>query len=206
MMITFRLFSVNNIRFFFSIVALLFSAGVSAQDLTGHNWYFGSAQRDLRFGRSDNLPALVTNQAIPFGNGGSAVASDPVSGNLLFYTDGQHVYNWAHTAMFPGSALMGDPTQNQPVAICRIPGRRSSYYIFHRQGGVLRYTVVDVLDPGAAPANTPPQGEIDFADSLNQTIPGYPANLSEAMTIIPHSNGTDFFLLTQTHGPHALLM
>lgn len=176
----------------------MFSAGVSAQDLTGHNWYFGSGQRDLRFGRSDNLPSLVTNQATPFGNGGSAVASDPVTGNLLFYTDGQRVYNWAHTAMFPGSALMGDPTQNQPVAICRIPGRRSSYYIFHRQGGVLRYTVVDVLDPGDAPANTPPQGEIDFADSLNQTIPGYPGNLTEAMTIIPHSNGTDFFLLTQT--------
>jgi hypothetical protein len=195
-MFMFRLFSVNTIRIFYLIVGLMIPAGVFAQSLTDHNWYFGSAQRDLRFSRADHSPSLVTNQQIPFGNGGSAVATDPVTGNVLFYTDGLRVYNWAHTAMSPGSALMGDPTQNQPVAICRIPGRRSQYYIFHRQTGVVRYTVVDVLRAGAAPPNTPPQGEIDFLDSLNQTIPAHPTGLSEAMAVIPHSNGTDFFLVT----------
>lgn len=181
-------------------MALLIPAGVFAQDLTGYNWYFGSAQRDLRFARPGNSPILVTDQATPFGNGGSAVATDPTTGNVLFYTDGLRVYDWTNNLMAPGSALTGDPIQNQPVAICRIPGRKSQYYIFHRQAGVLRYTVVDVLRPGGAPVNTPPRGEIDFVDSLNQTIPGYPTGLSEAMAVIPHSNGTDFFLLTHQSG------
>jgi hypothetical protein len=62
--------------------------GLAQQNFSRHTWYFGNTNRGIRFSRPDNQPALLNNKVVPFGTGGSAVASNPINGDLLFYTDG----------------------------------------------------------------------------------------------------------------------
>src|SRR5882757_7833340 len=94
-----------------------------AQTLAKHNWYFGSTQRSIRFNRVTNVATLVTNKATPFGNGGSATATERGNGNLLFYTDGNSVYDDNNALMPNGSGLNANAASNQPVAICPVPGQ-----------------------------------------------------------------------------------
>ncbi len=64
-----------------------------AQDYSTYNWYFGSSQYGILFNKSDNQPNQTDTQATPFGDGASAVATDRISGDLYFYTDGNFIYD-----------------------------------------------------------------------------------------------------------------
>src|SRR6267154_953805 len=87
----------RSLFFLFSFVTIT----SQAQTLAQHNWYFGNSINAIRFNRS-------TDKAFPFGTGGSAVATDPSTANLLFYTDGSKVYNALHTVMPNGSGLLSN--------------------------------------------------------------------------------------------------
>jgi gliding motility-associated-like protein len=165
-----------------------------AQNFAGHNWYFGNSNRGIRFSRTDNSASLVTNQFIPFGTGGSAVASDPVTGNLFFYTDGTRVIDASHQAM-PNGTITGDNTRNQPVVICQNPASSNQYYIFHADAaGTVRFSIVDSLQIGnATNFGQPPLGDVT---TKNQVIASLPSNLSEGMLMLADTTGSDFWLMT----------
>src|SRR6185436_8741417 len=91
-----------------------------------HNWYFGNSPNGLNFNRVTSLPTVITNK-VSLGTGGSATASNPTNGNLLFYTDGVSVYDASNVLMPNGSGLLGNPSSNQPVAICPVPGQLNKY-------------------------------------------------------------------------------
>lgn len=57
--------------------------------------------------------------------------SDPQTGELLFYTDGQTVWNRYHEVMPNGTGLMGDPTTSQGALVVPAPGRPGVYYLFN---------------------------------------------------------------------------
>src|SRR5688500_7076559 len=187
---------------FFGLTSLLFLMVVTplcAQDFSGHNWYFGNSNLGIRFSRSDNSPSLISNKTA-LGTGGSAVATDPVNGNLLFYSDGVNVYDITHTAMTGGS-LPGNPAGNQPVAIAQVPGSTTQYYVFSNSAsgtapGTISYAIVDMTLPGNETFPTPPIGNIS---SSNNVIGGL-ANRSESMIIIQHENKRDFWLITHENG------
>src|SRR5882672_10908984 len=94
----------RSLFFLFSFAVAISS---QAQTLAQHNWYFGNSINAIRFNRSTNKAFTVTDKDIPFGTGGSAVATDPSTANLLFYTDGANVYNAFHLIMPNGSGLSG---------------------------------------------------------------------------------------------------
>lgn len=170
---------------------------VVAQDLTRNNWYFGNSPNGIRFNRSDNTAEQVTNQFTPFGTGGSAVATDPGNANLLFYSDGANVYDACHMLMPNGNALNGNSAANQPVAVSSVPGQPGKYFVFTNSadfttGGGISRTVVDMNLFGNAVFPSPATGDVE---SKNAAIAGLP-NRSEAMIVVPHSNGTDFWLIT----------
>jgi hypothetical protein len=91
------------------IIFIALSTTIFAQDLSQHNWYFGSTTSGIRFNRGTNVAQSVNNQAIPFGRGGSAVATDPATANLLFYTDGVQVYDACHLPCLMETDLRGNP-------------------------------------------------------------------------------------------------
>jgi large repetitive protein len=168
------------------------------QNLAQHNWYFGSTPDGIRFNRGNNKAQAVTNQAIPFGTGGSAVATDPATGNLLFYSDGTVVYDGCHLLMSNGSGLLGNPSANQPVVISPVPGQPNKYYIFTNSsnfttGGSVTRSVVDMALFGNALFPAPPLGNVEAA---NKNAGIGLANRSEGMIVVPHANGTDYWLIT----------
>jgi gliding motility-associated-like protein len=189
----------NLYRFLFFLTAVI-PVCSQAQNYAGHNWYFGNSNQGIRFSRSDNSASLVTNQFTPFGTGGSAVASDPVTGNLVFYTDGTRVVDASHQAV-PNGTIIGDNTRNQPVAICQNPANSAQYYIFHADAtGTVRYSVYDSTLIGNATAfGQPPLGDLVITIK-NQTIAGLPGNLSEGMIMVADTNGDDFWLITHQTG------
>lgn len=188
-------------KIFFVGLAFLGSSVACAQNLSPINWYFGSASpsKGIRFNRTTQVPSLVTGQ-IPLGIGGSAVATHPATGDILFYTDGNTVYDITNATMVNGTGLSANPSSNQPAVVCAVPGQPDKYFIFtstanFTAGGSIRYTVVDMTLPGNSPfPSTVPFGAV-VAGKKNVLIPALAAR-SEGMIIVPHANGTDFWLIT----------
>jgi hypothetical protein len=172
-----------------------------AQDFSGHNWYFGNSNQAIRFSRSDNSASLVTTKATPFGTGGSAVATDPLNGNLLFYTDGANVFDVSNKLMPGGAGLTANTAGNQPVVIAKVPATASQYYIFTNTAnfttpGTVSYSIVDMAAFGNALFPAPATGDVT---SKNNAIAGLP-NRSEAMLVVQHTNKRDFWLITHENG------
>lgn len=186
-----------------SIFLLILPVGLLAQTyqpmhLGMSNWYFGNTPNGLKFNRVSTLPTIINNK-VALGTGGSATATNPTNGNLLFYTDGSNVYDACNLLMQNGSGLLGNPTSNQPVAICPVPGQPNKYFIFSNSAtniaaGSITYDVVDLsLLGNSLFPSTVPLGDLEAP--FHSTI-GVNAR-AEAMLIVPHTNGTDFWLLTQ---------
>jgi gliding motility-associated-like protein len=188
---------------FITLVLLCLAfTGAWAQDLRKHNWYFGNSINGIRFNRGTNAAQLLGNQATPFQTGGAAVATDPATGNLLFYTDGVRVYDASHQLMPNGDNLNGQPDSNQPVVITPMPGQTGKYFIItnsanYTTGGTIRYSVVDMNQFGNSVFPAPPAGVVEA--SKNIAIPGL-VNRSEGMIVVPHSNRIDFWLITHENG------
>ncbi len=191
-------------RFFLKCILLLLTllpAVLQAQNFSRYNWYFGSSNNAIRFSRSDNSASHINFvQAPPLGVGGSAVASSKLNGDLLFYTDGVNVFDITNTRMLNGLGLTGNASANQPVAIAKVPGQVSQYYIFTNSanfttGGTISFSIVDMALPGNSIAPAPPSG--DVINPKNTFIIG---GRSEAMITVPHANGEDFWLITHANG------
>lgn len=187
-------------KYLLSSLLVIASLPGLAQELARYNWYFGNSTSGIRFNRSTGQATNVTNQATPFspGLGGSGVASDNATANLLFYTDGAVVYDATHRVMPLTAGLTGNTFGNQPSAICAIPGQPNKYYIFTNManftaGGTISRLVIDMNQFGNAAFPSPATGSGEGTVTI---VPGL-ANRSEGMMIVPHSNGTDFWLLTQ---------
>ena len=191
-------------RRYFTLILLLFlltSGLVSAQNFSGHNWYFGDSNQGIRFNRATHSAALTSNKANPFGMGGSAVATDPLNGNLLFYTDGVTVYDATHTAMPNGNGLTANSAGNQTVVVAKVPGTATQFYVFTNTasgitGGAVSYSIVDMAAFGNAAFPTPATGDVT---TKNNILAGLP-NRSEAMLVVQHSNKRDFWLITHENG------
>src|SRR5690606_1086145 len=134
---------------------------------------------------------------------GGALASNPINGNLLFFTDGSVIYDASGAPMPNGSGLSGNPDGNQPAVVASVPGQTNQYFVFtntadYNTGGDIFLTTVDMSLPGNGgnPSPPPPLGDVTSANVL---IPAL-SNRSEAMLLIPHANGTDYWLITHENG------
>jgi hypothetical protein len=95
----------------------------------------------------------------------AAAFSDPVTGELLFYSEGVHVWNRLHIPMPNGSGLKGNNSSTQGALIVPMPGSATRYYLFTADAvendfkNGLRVSVVDMtLDGG--------RGDVVTRDSL----------------------------------------
>jgi PKD repeat protein len=182
-------------------LALFINHQIFAQDYTRHNWYFGNSQYGIVFNKSDDEPNQVDNQGAPYGAGGSAVATDRISGDLLFYTDGNRVYDASHTIMAGWGAMPGNPAGNQSVAISPRPNNAEQFYIFcntasYPAPGNVVFSTVNMGLPGNA---TPPEPNLGELTALNN-----PATLPDGIQVNPgmlvFETGNDpylYFLLVQ---------
>lgn len=147
------------------------------------NWYFGDYV-GLKF-NSDGSVSVLTDSQMKVSEGCSTISD--CYGSLLFYTDGENVWNKNHQIMVNGTGLFGRDTSTQAATIIKKPGSSHIYYIFttsiQTSMGSSRYSEVDMSLQGG-------EGEVTNKNVLlfNRT--------TEKLAIAKHSNGIDFWAIT----------
>lgn len=149
-------------------------------------WYFGS-NAGIHFTSSGPVP--VDDGQINTSEGCASISD--AGGNLLFYTDGQSVWDKNHNVMPNGTGLLGSGTSTHSGIIVPRPGNPNDYYVFTvDQGGAangLQYSRVDLtLNSG--------NGDVVTSEKNVQLVP----NTSEKVAAIKKSNG--FWVVTHLNG------
>lgn len=148
-------------------------------------WYFGyNAGLDFNSGAP---VSLIDSQL--FTNEGSSVISDD-NGNLLFYTDGNTIYNRVHSIMQNGTGLNGNFSSAQSAIIVPKPGSQNIYYIFTvlNEGlGGLSYSEVNMELANGLGAVT------------NKNISLIPVT-TEQISAVAHSNGSNIWVTVHGFG------
>lgn len=172
----------KNLLLLFLAASLLLAAPTLAQRPTDV-WYFGQ-QAGLTFGPSGASPQpLNTSKMSTFE--GSAVATT-AKGELLFYTNGETVWNRLHRPMPNGTKLMGSGSSTQSALIVPDPGSGNIFYVFTvaPQGtpNGLRYSIVDMTrDEGL--------GDLPRVNLL------LVQPVAEKLAAVRHANGRDYWVL-----------
>ncbi len=179
------------------LLFLCLAPWVNGQEYTRHNWYFGDSPYGILFNKSDNLPNQTDIQATPFGIGASAVATERISGDLLFYTDGDYVYDGKHTQMLGWSGLNGNTSANQSVALSPMPNSPGWYYIFtntanYPASGNIFFSTVNMNALGNATTPQPPLGEV-----ISENIAAFSVatQVSPGMLVFEIGNDPYFYFL-----------
>lgn len=183
-----------SLKCLFIMLLCVWTGEVLAQGRAENNWIFGNTGQLLQFNFSDDSLESQVSTITPFnagGKGSSAVATDPVSGEVLFYTDGVQLYDAQGKAFGPD--LGADPNGNQQVAIAPVPGDTRDdgileYYVFVNVNGNVRYYTVQV--------------EVDRAGFPVANVTGGPVNTgvsgaAEPLMVVPNEDNTTYYIITQ---------
>lgn len=189
---------INNMRYFKAfrtVKRISFLLGVSLLSLTLFSqketnfWYFGyKAGLDFNSGS----PVAVTNGQLSSSEGCAAM-SDKITGQLLFYTDGDFVWDNTHTQMPNGFGLLSTTTSTQGAIIIPDPGNSKQYYIFtvdaaaggfgSKGFGGLANSIVDMTLNGGL-------GDVTIKNTKLITP------TTEQVTAVTHCNGIDYWVIT----------
>jgi gliding motility-associated-like protein len=115
----------KRLALFMIISCMAYIAGAQKQ---GNKWYFGTLA-DLDFNTS---PPTASNSNVTNCVEGTSSIADPVTGQLLMYTNGLRVWDANHN-MMPGAIVTpfrGHMSSTQSALIVPEPGSSSRYYIF----------------------------------------------------------------------------
>ena len=175
-----------------SLLFLLLLTGLCARAQRPTDvWYFGQ-QAGLSFASGTPTPlldgAMTTYE-------GCATATTR-RGELLFYTDGQTVWNRLHQPMPNGRRLMGSGSSTQSALIVPDPGSGNIFYVFTvaAQGSAdgLRYSVVDLTRDNGL-------GDVPRANLLLVTP------VAEKLAAVRHANGRDVWVLAHRWNSRAFV-
>jgi len=154
-----------------------------------YHWYFGNGA-GLDFSSGTAVP--ITNSPMTAEEGCASISD--TCGNLLFYTDGDTVWDRNNNVMPNGTGLLGCWSSTQNSLIIPQPGNDSLYYIFltdcgeHLGANGLRYSVVNMnLNAGL--------GEVIEKNTLLF------APASEKLAATYHVNNTDIWILSVNRYP-----
>jgi len=153
----------RNLKVVLLLIGILVSFVSRGQDFTRNNWYFTGNDQALIFGKDSAASATLSRGKISQNNVGEKVtATDPTSGDLIFYSDGINVYDATNAVMQNGDGILTDPNGIQALSTSPVPGagNENLYYLFHKNAaGEIRYTVIDRSVQGNR-ADGPPAGEV----------------------------------------------
>jgi gliding motility-associated-like protein len=181
----------HKILLFFFITTISFQPYLSAQ-IENNNWYFGTGTDGILFDLN-NKPQKVSNKMSGVGFEGMIVVNNPMTGALLFYSNGQNVVNSNHVVMPNGNNLNGHYSGAQCVQCCPIPGScAKKFYLFTNSAwdntsGKIYYSIVDFT-------NDP----LGVVTSKNILIWDGPSD--EGMCLVNKPNTNDYWLITHTSG------
>ncbi len=180
-------------------LSLIFFSLLSYAQKQGNIWYFGN-HAGLDFNTTP--PTFLLNGQTDFPlpnqwNEGCSSISDS-SGNLLFYTNGEKIWNKLHQIMPNGNNLMGHSSSTQSSVIVHQPGSNRFFYVFTTdasendfQNG-LRYNMVDICLDNELGDIIASEKNIKLTDTV-----------TEKLICIPHNNGSDYWIITHQNNSDA---
>jgi hypothetical protein len=187
----------KKIYIFLSIVLLGNNLYSQLQDRI---WIFGrpvtgSTNATLYFGNLLNPVVILPNgqpNSITVNNGWEqwAIVTNPTTGHLIFYTDGQNVFDSLNN-LVSNLDLGGNFSCSQPAAIAPVPSATQLYYIFSNPTG----SYPNYVGIGPVTYRTYNVTSGTFGSSTN--LPGIygTTNVNEGMKIIPCDNNPDILWL-----------
>ena len=154
-----------------------------------NNWCFGSYAA-LNF--NSGTPVALTYSKMLAVAGSSTMSEQ--NGNLLFYSNGQYVWNRNNDTMLNGKGLDGSLNATQSGLIVPLPGNNHIFYIFTISGGQLglglSYSIIDMnLDGGLGAVS------IKNIHLLSNT--------TEKITAIRHTNNSAIWIITHKWNTNA---
>ncbi|MCH7406201.1 gliding motility-associated C-terminal domain-containing protein [Belliella aquatica] len=145
-----------------------------SQGFNNNEWIFGYCGPNvennyLSFGKGGEPIVRTLPGSIVVGENNNAIAIDPITGQILFYTNGELVYNYDDDIIQGApNGINGNIDGRQQVAISALSYDTDGdklFYTFHiTPGGQLQYSVIDMNAPGAATGNQPPLGAVTVLD------------------------------------------
>lgn len=114
-------------------------------------WYFGWGA-GIDFNQGSPPMALTNSQMYNItGNASGSASIADSNGNLLFYSDGEDIWNKEHQFMLNGQNIGYNSTQGAMIAL--MPGSNQLYYFFNFEVGsggyIFQYSIIDMnLDNG----------------------------------------------------------
>lgn len=158
----------------------------------GNIWYFGN-QAGLDFNLSPPTPLLDGQTYFPACCGWNECTSSisDSSGTLLFYTNGEKVWNSQQEVMENGNNLLGHASSTASSLIVPQPGNDRYYYVFTTDGfengfsNGLRYSVVDMCG----------SNNLGAVISTEKNIELY-GNVAEKLVAIMHTDGDKYWIIS----------
>lgn len=187
---TFILHFVHSMRSCCYLLLLVSSATIAQPGKEANHWHF-SHQLGLDFSSGVPVPDSSAMHTVE----GSASISDPNTGSLLFYTDGDTIWTKNNAVMQNGTGLIGgDGTCSQAAIILQQPYKSNLYFVFTAdQGGYgygankgVFYSIVDMNQNGG-------MGRV-----VVKNICLTPPPTLEKLTAVQHCNGHDYWIITHS--------
>lgn len=186
---------------FTSLLGLLVLLGLvpfASQAQFAQDWRFGFSARMIL----NPAPSGATGSVL-FSEDGSACITAP-SGQMLFYTAGDSVFNRQNVAMANGRGLMGFRGVTQSSLIVPFPKRNGRYLLFTlartTDTSGLRYNVIDMNLAGGL-------GAIVNGQKNLLLLQGAPVNqLTEKMTAVQHCNGDDYWVVVHRYNSNEFIV
>ncbi|MFC2128316.1 gliding motility-associated C-terminal domain-containing protein [Bacteroidota bacterium] len=177
-------------------IILYFLPIVSFAQYEGNVWYFGQ-QAGIDFSTGRPVPILDSQMEA---KEGCAVISDP-EGKLLFYTNGETVWNKNHQILLNGNNLRGGQGSSQSSLILRNPGKINEYYLFtvdddNGEYG-LRYSIINMEFENGLGGISAEEKNIFLAKNVSEKITAVKTDNGDSFWIIAHEFGTNRFFTYQ---------
>ena len=168
----------------FCLLFITFLIAASAQNQNS-KWYFGH-HAALDF--SNNPPSPIIGSAMDEGSGVASIAD--ANGNLLFYTNGDTIWNQQNNMLANGDGLTGNHNNMQAVLIVPKPGSTNLYFVFTQPSNPLSATITaglcySIVDMNLASGN----GSVTLKNQL------ITYNHSHMLSGVKHCNKTDYWII-----------
>jgi PKD repeat protein len=184
------------VRVFYVLISGILSFNCFAQK-EANIWYFSQSGLDFNY-----KPARILTNSKINGFEGTASIADTL-GNLLFYTDGDTVWNRFHEKMQGGIGIGGSGSNSCPSAplIVRLPNSYRYYYVFTAtqrnppglEADEVRYSIIDIEQNS---------GKGRVISQRNVLV----KNSAEKIAAVLHGNKRDVWVAVKQNGTDTLFV
>lgn len=145
------------------------------------------------------LPTVIPSNIVT--DEGCFTLSDD-NGKILFYSDGERVWDRTNIIMPNGNGLKGNYSSAQSGIILPYPGQQNKYIAVSINAGPASvppyYSVIDMTLPGNGTMSNPLGNAV--LSQKNISFTGASGIINESVTSILHANGVDYWVIAPGRG------